>query len=161
MTHAAQAAIVAAGTAVVLTPIPAAAVRDNEPEPAPTPKPLTAAAILLAHAQLTLAARVRSALGMPGRPVREEEGETARRVGMWTQHELNAVYERFGGTVTTRTAQRTTHDGETTWQATEITVTVDLPDIGTVEIFTDWDEPSDGHDLPLMQAITGVDLIAA
>ena len=153
MTYAVQAAIVAAGTAVVLAPIDPQALRGNKPEPAPPPQPLTAAAILLTHAQLTLAARVRTALGMPGRRMREDEGETARRVGMWSQYELSDLYERVGGTVTTRTVQRSTYGGESTWQATEITVTVDFPNLGAVEIFTDWDEESGGHDLPLMQAI--------
>ncbi|MET9150047.1 hypothetical protein ABZX82_02010 [Streptomyces griseoflavus] len=158
MTSIESAAIVAAGTAVVLAPIDPQALRDSESAPALTQ---TCTAILLAHAKLTLADRVRAALGMPGRRMIEAEGETARRVSMWSQHELNAVYERVGGTVTTRTVQRSTHDGESTWDAIEITVTVDLPGIGTVEIFTDWDEETGGRDLPLMQAIPGTDLIAA
>jgi len=84
-----------------------------------------------------------------------------RPATVWCQHELNAVYERAGGTVTTRTVQRTTHGGESTWDATEITVTVDLPGIGPVEAFTDWYEEYGGHDLPLMQAIPNAHLIAA
>ncbi|MGW9401458.1 hypothetical protein [Streptomyces sp. NPDC055642] len=159
MTATVQAAIVAAGTAVVLAPIDLQALRGSEA--APTPQTPTAGAILLAHDELTLADRVRTALGMPGRQMREDEGETARRVSMWSQYELNAVYERVGGTVTTRPVQRTTHGGDTTWQATEITVTVDLPDIGTVEIITDRDEDTGGHDLPLMQTIPDATLIAA
>lgn len=156
MTATVQAAIVAAGTAVVLAPIDPQALRGSKPAPAPTPQTPTAGTILLAHNELTLADRVRTALGMPGRQMIEAEDETPRRVSMWSQYELNAVYERVGGTVTTRPIQRTTHGGDTTWQATEITVTVDLPDIGTVEIITDWDEETGGHDLPLMQAITTV-----
>jgi hypothetical protein len=161
MDNATSAAIVVAGTVIVLAPINPQAVCDDNPMPAPAQQLLTPAALLLAHAEAELAAKVRTVLGMTGRRVAEEEGETARRVGVWTQRELNALYERVGGTVTTRTAQRATHDGETTWQTTEITVTVDLPDIGTVEIFTDWDETSGGHDLPLMQAIPDAELIVA
>ena len=159
MSNAAQAAIVAAGTAVVLAPIDPQALRDSEP--APAPKAPTCRAILLAHAELTLTDRVRTALGMPGRQKRENEGETARRVGVWSQYELNAVYAQVGGTVTTRTVQRSTYGDESTWEATEITLTVALPGIGTVEVFTDWYEEYGGRDLPLMQAVAGVDLLSA
>lgn len=113
-----------------------------------------------AKAEAELSARVRTALGLPGYPAAESEGESGRRVGMWSQFELNAVYERVGGTVTTRTVKRTASDG-TTWDATEITVTVALPGVGTVEVFTDWYEDYDGRDLPLMQQIAGAELIAA
>lgn len=113
-----------------------------------------------ARAEANLATKVRDALGLHGygQPV-TESGETARRVCMWDQDELNTVYERVGGTVTTRTVQRT--GSTTTWEATEITVTVNLPDVGTVEVFTDWEEESGGRDLPLMQAIASPELIAA
>lgn len=107
-----------------------------------------------------LAAKVREALGLPGygAPI-EEAGETARRVSMWSQDELNAVYERVGGTVTARTVQRTCSTG-LTWSVTEITVTVDLPGIGTVEAFTDWCEEYGGRDLPVMRAIPDAALAA-
>lgn len=154
MDNATSAAIVVAGTAIVLAPINPQPIHDDEPKPAPAQQPLTPAAILLAHAETELAAKVRAALGMPGRRMRDDEGETARHVSVWSQYELNDLFERVGGTVTTRTVQRSTYGGETTWQATEVTVTVALPGIGNVEIFTDWDETSGGRDLPLMQAIT-------
>jgi hypothetical protein len=111
-----------------------------------------------ARAEAELGARVRAALGLPGYPAAEGDGETARRVSMWSQDELNAVYERVGGTVTARTVKRT--GSCSTWEATEITVTVDLPGIGRVEAFTDWDEESGGRDLPLMRAIPDATLIA-
>jgi hypothetical protein len=114
-----------------------------------------------ARAEAELSAKVRTALGLPGYPAADDESETARRVGMWSQYELSAVYERVGGTVTTRTVQRSTYGGESTWDATEITVTVDLPGIGTVEVFTDWYEEYGGRDLPLMQATPDAELIAA
>lgn len=112
-----------------------------------------------ARAEAALSAKVRTALGLPGYPPAEGEGETARRVGMWDQQHLNDVFERVGGTVTTRAVQRA--GSCSTWAATEITVTVNLPGIGTVEVFTDWDEESGGRDLPLMQAIPDGTLIAA
>lgn len=106
-----------------------------------------------ARAEADLTARVRTALGFPshGQPAREA-GETPTRLCLWDQIELNTLYQRVGGTVTTRTAQRSTSDGDSTWTATEITVTVDLPGIGPVEIVTDWFEEAGGHDLPLMRA---------
>jgi uncharacterized membrane protein YidH (DUF202 family) len=115
-----------------------------------------------AAAEADLVAKVRTALGLAsyGKP-RTSLGETATRLVMWSQHELNAVYERVGGTVTTRTVQRSTYGGESTWNATEITLTVNLPGLGTVKVSTDWDEDSGGRDLPVMQAIPDATLIAA
>jgi hypothetical protein len=86
-------------------------------------------------------------------------GETVTSLTTWSQHELNDVYERVGGTVTTRVVQRTGSDS--TWQATEITLTVDVPGVGLVKVSTDWYEEYGGHDLPLMQAIPDATLIAA
>lgn len=86
-------------------------------------------------------------------------GETATSLTMWSQHELNAVYERVGGTVTTRIVERTCSTGST-WKATEITLTVQVDGVGPVTVSTDWNEESGGHDLPLMQAIPDAELIA-
>jgi hypothetical protein len=109
-----------------------------------------------------LAATVGRALGFRyGWKPRPEHGETATHISMWTQLELNDVYERVGGTVTTRQVQRSACGGDATWAATEITVTVDLPDIGRVEIFADWDEDTGGRDLPVMRAVPDAELIAA
>lgn len=101
-----------------------------------------------------LAAKVREALGFHyGWKPSPHLGETATHITMWTQRELNDVYERVGGTVTTRQVERSACDGDATWAAIEITLTVDLPDVGRVEIVTDWDEDTGGHDLPVMRAI--------
>ncbi|MEU1078197.1 hypothetical protein ABZ404_37035 [Streptomyces sp. NPDC005878] len=87
-------------------------------------------------------------------------GETDTHRTVWSQYELNTVYERVGGTVTTRTVERSASDGSA-WQATEITLTIQVPGVGPVTVSTDWDEESGGRDLPLMQAIPSADLIAA
>ena len=109
-----------------------------------------------------LVAKVGQALGFhPRWKPNTHLGETATHIKMWTQHELNTVYERVGGTVTTRTVQRSTSDGSATWTATEITLTVELPGIGYVELVTDWDEETGGRDLPVMSGVTDADLIAA
>lgn len=163
MNTTALAAIVAAGTALVLAPI--------DPRPLHNPCRRHADAVEIDsqcfdcireeadieridrdRAETELATKVRTALGLPGhgRPIRDA-GETAVRVCMWDQVELNTVYERVGGTVTTRTVQRT--GSCSTWEATEITVTLDLPGIGAVEVFTDWYEEYGGRELPLMRAL--------
>jgi hypothetical protein len=75
---------------------------------------------------------------------------------VWSQIELNALFERVGGTVTTRQVERSTHDGCSTWTATEITLTVNVPDVGPVEVVTDIeDDPEHGYrtDIPVVQAI--------
>ncbi|MFF7553598.1 hypothetical protein ACFZA9_12010 [Streptomyces olivaceus] len=141
------AAIVAAGTAITLAPIDPQASR-----PAETPAPATVpgfTAILLADAalrdQAVTAAKVAKHLGYsPYWTPRPHLGETPTRVNAWDQHELNALYERVGGTVTTREI--------TALGTLEITLTVQVSDVGPVQIVTDFDEESGGRDLPVMRA---------
>ncbi|WP_338683900.1 hypothetical protein QD712_25720 [Streptomyces acidiscabies] len=134
--------LVAAGY-VRRTPRPAA--------PLP-PAALTAIARLERALDPTLAvtaAKVGAHLGYgPDWEPRAYLGETPTHLIYWDQHQLDAAYGRVGGTVTIRTVQRPTE----TWTATEITVTVHVPDVGDVTLTTDWDEDSGGHDLPLMHA---------
>lgn len=112
-------------------------------------------------AEANRVAKVNKALGFSDRSMPQPFlGETATSLTMWSQHELNDVYERVGGTVTTRTVERTGCTGST-WQATEITLTVEVTGVGPVKVSTDWDEESGGRDLPLMRAIPNADLIAA
>ncbi|MEV3857750.1 hypothetical protein AB0J38_25920 [Streptomyces sp. NPDC050095] len=106
------------------------------------------------------AALVARALGFPrGWIPNEAHGETLNYVTTWSQHELNAIYVRAGGRVSTRLVTRTTSDG-TTSPATEITLTVPVPNIGDVQIVTDWHEPDGGRDLPIMRAVPAAELIA-
>jgi hypothetical protein len=114
-----------------------------------------------ARAEAARVATVNRALGFSSRSMPQPFlGETATSLTMWSQHELNTVYERVGGTVTTRIVERTCSTGST-WKATEITLTVEVDDIGPVTISTDWDEESGGRDLPLMQVIPEATLIPA
>lgn len=107
------------------------------------------------------AALVADALGLyRGWTPKEYLGETLNFVTAWSQHELNAVYLRTGGAVTTRLVERSLSDGGATWPATEITLTVNVPTVGDVQVVTDWDEPSGGRDLPIMQAVPDAELIA-
>jgi hypothetical protein len=80
-------------------------------------------------------------------------GETATYLTVWSQIELNALFERVGGRVSTRQVERRTHDGQSTWTATEITLTVDVPDVGPVQVVTDIeDDPEHGYrtDVPIV-----------
>jgi hypothetical protein len=121
-------------------------------QPDPRTNELTETERELNKAHDDLGAQVLRALGFSAGHL--ADGDTATRLSFWSQHELNAVYERVGGVVTSRTVHRT-YDGETTVD-TEITVTTALPGIGTVQLTADWYEPYGGHDLPLMRAITAL-----
>ncbi|MEU8968144.1 hypothetical protein AB0D11_02515 [Streptomyces monashensis] len=112
-----------------------------------------------ARAEAERIAKVNRALGFSAHSMPQPHlGETATSLTMWSQHELNVVYERVGGTVTTRIVERT--GSCSTWEATEITLTVYVDGVGQVTVSTDWDEESGGRDLPLMQAIPDATLIA-
>jgi hypothetical protein len=108
----------------------------------------------LAAPEREVAAKVAKALGFhTGWKPAEHLGETATRIVMWSQVELNAVFERVGGTVTSQQVERSTSNGDSTWTATEITVTVTVPGVGPVEISTDLeDDPDSGYptDLPVV-----------
>jgi hypothetical protein len=100
--------------------------------------------------------KVRVALGhRAGWKPKPLHGETASYLTVWSQIELNAIYERVGGTVTIRQVERSTSDDSHTWTATEITLTVQVPDVGPVDIVTDIeDDPEHGYrtDLPVVTA---------
>ncbi|TVL89724.1 hypothetical protein [Streptomyces sp. SAJ15] len=114
---------------------------------------------LVARAEAERVAKVNKALGFPEYSMPQPFlGDTATSLSVWSQHELNTVYERVGGTVTTRIVERTCSTGST-WTATEITLTIEVSGIGPVMVSTDWDEESGGRNLPLMQAIPDAELI--
>ncbi len=143
------AAIVAAGTAVVLAPIDSKPLQSlvadlDVPEPTPAPEPAPVF-------DETLVTRVRTALGLRRWKPRAELGETETRIVMWSQLELNDLFERVGGTVT---SWQVKHD---TWTEEEITVTFRLPGVGHVEAVTTWCEDftklAARDELPLMRAL--------
>ncbi|WP_394425469.1 hypothetical protein [Streptomyces sp. SGAir0957] len=106
-------------------------------------------------------ALVARALGFrPGWTPDEHLGETLHFITAWDQHELNSIYVRAGGTVTTQLVTRTTSNGQATWPATEITLTIPVPGIGDVQVVTDWHADNGGLDLPIMQAVPNAELIA-
>jgi hypothetical protein len=128
--------------------------RPTSPLPSAAVSALARIEHALAAPQRELAAKVGDLLGFrSGWQPREHLGETATRLTVWSQVELNTIFERVGGTVTTRQAERSTSDGSSTWTATEITLTVVVPDVGPVEIATDIeDDPEHGYriDVPVV-----------
>ncbi|MFE2563066.1 hypothetical protein [Streptomyces mirabilis] len=141
---------VVAGTALVLAPIDPQPIRDlNTPLPEPEPEPAPAL-------DQKLIARVRTALGLTHWRPNADHGETETRLVLWSQLELNDLYERVGGTVTSQQVARSSSDGAT-WTAEEITVTVDVPGLGPIEAVTDWYEDFAKHgsrdELPLTRAL--------
>jgi hypothetical protein len=138
---------------------------------APLPKPAADALhrleLALTTPAPTVVSKVRAALGFgPHWQPDSYLGETATRLTTWSQMELNDLYERVGGTVTTRPVKRTSSDG-TTWAATEITVTVQVEGVGPVEISTDIeDDPEHGYrtDVPVVvvaRAVTRFEIASA
>ncbi|MFI5880861.1 hypothetical protein [Streptomyces sp. NPDC051554] len=102
-----------------------------------------------------LLAKVRTALGFArGWTPIPELGESLTRVLIWSQLELNDLYERLGGTVTVRPVQRPLSDGVVA--AEEVTLSVVVDGVGLVEVFTDWCEDlakyGSREQLPLMRA---------
>lgn len=99
-------------------------------------------------------AKVRAALGFrPGWKPSPHLGETATYLTAWSQMELDDLFERVGGTVTSRQVERSASDGSATWSATELILTVDVPDVGPVEVVTDIeDDPEHGYrtDVPVV-----------
>lgn len=104
----------------------------------------------------TLAATVRAALGLRRRAVLDAETET--RISVWDIRHLNDVFTRVGGTAAAREVQRILSDGTTTYTVTEVTITAELPGIGAVEAFTDWDPADESHafTLPVIVALAQV-----
>lgn len=137
----------------------AGAARPTSPLPMAAAQAMHRIEYALAAPQRELAAKVGAALGFRGgcQP-REDLGETATRHIVWSQVELNDVFERVGGTVTARRVERRTSDSSSTWTATELTLTVNLPDIGAVQVATDLEEESEVYptDLPVVRAARAV-----
>lgn len=143
------AATVIAGTALVLAPIDPQRIRDlNTPAPP---------SVWVVTFDEQLARRVRDALGLRHWKPNADHGETETRLILWSQLELNDLYLRVGGTVTSRQVERVASDG-VTWTAEEITVTVDVPGVGPVQASTEWcsdlEKYGSRDTLPLARALT-------
>lgn len=141
------------------TPLTGAPVRADHDHPTAPLPPLAVKAVAGLEAALTtpdpaVVAKVNAALGFRASLTpRAHLGETATYLMVWSQMELNELFLRVGGTVSTRVAQRSIDDGSDAWTTTEITLTVDVPEVGPVTIVTDIeDDPEHGYrtDVPVV-----------
>jgi hypothetical protein len=111
-----------------------------------------------ARAEAERVAKVRAALGYPASWKPDPYyGETTTHLTVWSQMELNDLFERVGGTVTSRQVERSTSDGSSTWTATEVTLTVQVDSLGPVEVVTDIEDDSEhGYrtDVPVLLALS-------
>lgn len=122
-------------------------IRPTSPLPAAAVQAMHRIEHALAAPQRELAAKVGKALGLySGWQPRRDLGETATDFSVWSQVELNTLFELVGGTVTTgRVERRTT--GCDPWMATELRLTVDVPGVGPVQIWTELDDESEDYPL--------------
>ncbi|MFJ8798492.1 hypothetical protein [Streptomyces sp. NPDC102487] len=105
------------------------------------------------------AAAIGEALGIPdiGRHApRPELGETPTRLVVWDVLALRDMYFTAGGIVTLEQTERTGKDG-ITQVVVEFTVTVEVAEVGPVQVVADW-EPTL---TPGMEAKWRLDLVAA
>lgn len=105
----------------------------------------------------SLNAHLRNALGLRHlHAPRPELGETSTRLCVWSVRELDAIHGHASGTVTARQVERTITDGSP-YTVIEVTVTVDVPNVGPVEVFTDWEPAAElyGLALPVIRALSG------
>lgn len=99
-----------------------------------------------------LSAAVRAALGLRPTPPCPGLGESATRVSVWDVTVLQAVMDQVDGTLTAREIEHPLSTG-TTHRVTEITLTTELPGIGTVEVFTDWEPEHTAAELPILRRL--------
>lgn len=139
----------------------AGAVRPTSPLPAAAVQAMHRIEHALAAPERELAAKVGKALGLyNGWRPRTDLGETVTDFSVWSQVELNTLFERVGGTVTTGRVERHT-TGCNPWMATELRLTVDVPGVGPVQIWTELDDESEAYplyptDLPVIHAARAV-----
>lgn len=137
-----------------ITPTPLSVSRPTAPLPQPAVAALRKLELALTTPDPATVAKVGQALGFrAGWKPNPHLGETATYLTAWSQMELNDLFERVSGTVSTRQVERSASDGSATWTATEITLTVQVPGVGPVEIVTDIeDDPETGYrtDVPVV-----------
>lgn len=105
-------------------------------------------------AEYHLVKTVRDALGLPPHgTLRADESPTC--LSVWSVRELQDIYARNGGTVTARPVTRGGLSDGSTYNVTELVLTVDLGDLGPIVIVTDWDPTDEAHGwgLPVVQAV--------
>jgi hypothetical protein len=108
-------------------------------------------ATVTSPAEYQLAKDIRAALGLPFRTPNADEN--AACLSVWSIRELQDVYARNGGTVTARPVTRGGLSDGSTYDVTELVLTIDLGGLGTVTVVTDWDPVDEAHGfaLPVVQ----------
>ncbi|MGW1938980.1 hypothetical protein [Streptomyces goshikiensis] len=107
-------------------------------------------------ARTLLGERARRALGLRWTRIDHHLGETALHLSIWSPRELQAIYDRRGGTITGRTILETCGDG-TVAELTRVTLTVRVPGLGTITAATDWDhndpDETDMRQVPIIRGL--------
>lgn len=96
-------------------------------------------------ARTLLGQRARRALGLRGTRIATHLGETALHISVWSPRELQDIYDHRGGTITGRTVLEPRYDG-TVAEVTRVTLTVRIPNLGTVTAACDWDHTDPAED---------------
>jgi hypothetical protein len=133
--------------------VPASANADHQALPQVARDAMRRLELALTTPDPAIVEKVRVALGFrAGWQPRKHLGETETHVIVWSQVELNDVFERVGGSVTARQVERSTSGSDTPWVATELILTVDVPGVGPVQISTDLETESAVYptDLPVV-----------
>ncbi|MFD5509134.1 hypothetical protein ACFWIB_15335 [Streptomyces sp. NPDC127051] len=107
-------------------------------------------------ARTLLGQRARRALGLRGTRIDHLLGETALHISIWSPRELQDIYDHRGGTITGRTILEPRIDG-TVAELTRVTLTVRIPNLGTVTAACDWDHNDpDEDDMRQVPVIRGL-----
>lgn len=141
-------------TTATPTPTPLSVTRPTAPLPRLAVDALRRLELALSTPDAATVEKVRAALGFrAGWKPNPHLGETVTYLTAWSQMELDEIFQRVGGAVATRRVERSTSDGSATWTATELTLTVQVPGVGCVEVVTDIEnDPEHGYrtDVPVV-----------
>ncbi|MFD7093372.1 hypothetical protein [Streptomyces xanthophaeus] len=96
-------------------------------------------------ARTLLGQRARTALGFRATDIASHLGETALHISVWSPRELQDIYDRRGGTITSRIVDEARSDG-TFAELTRVTLTVRIPTLGTITAACDWDHNDPDED---------------
>lgn len=107
-------------------------------------------------ARTLLGQRARRALGLRGTRIDTLLGETALHINVWSPRELQDIYDHRGGTITGRTVLEPRSDGSVA-EVTRVTLTVRVPNLGTITAACDWDHTDpDEDDMRQVPVIRGL-----
>ncbi|MFJ5804845.1 hypothetical protein [Streptomyces sp. NPDC093093] len=96
-------------------------------------------------ARALLGQRARRALGFHSTSIQTHLGETALHLSIWSPRELQDIYDLRGGTITGRLVLEPRLDG-TVAEITRVTLTIRIPNLGTISAACDWDHNDPDED---------------